>query len=145
MIRRAEPADLGRIEALLASAALPVAGVAEHLGAFFVADEEGRITAAAGLEAYGDVALLRSVAVAPEAAGAGLGSTLTRLALAEARARGAREVYLLTTTAERFFPRFGFSPVARAALPGALGASHELRGACPASAIAMRARLVLGR
>jgi amino-acid N-acetyltransferase len=33
-----------------------------------------------------------------------------------------------------YFPRFGFRPVDRAALPAALATSAELRGACPASA-----------
>ena len=51
------------------------------------------------------------------------------------------ELYLLTTTAEGFFPRLGWEPVARAELPAELAGSQELRGACPASAAAMRLRL----
>jgi amino-acid N-acetyltransferase len=58
--------------------------------------------------------------------------------LARARALGLRELYLLTTTAAGYFPRFGFETVGREALPPVLSASEELRGACPASAIAMR-------
>ncbi len=45
---------------------------------------------------------------------------------------------LLTTTAEDWFPRFGFVRIARDAVPAALHASAELRGACPASAAVMQ-------
>jgi amino-acid N-acetyltransferase len=90
MIRRAEPQDRAKVEALLAAAALPVDGVAEHFGAFFIVDEGGRIVGAAGQEIYGANALLRSVVVAGDARGRGLGSLLTRRELREAKARGAQ-------------------------------------------------------
>jgi N-acetylglutamate synthase-like GNAT family acetyltransferase len=142
MIRIAEERDLAAVEALLGAAGLPTLGVAEHFGTFFVADDGGKVVGAAGLELYGTYALLRSVVVGAETRRAGLGSTLTRRALDEAIARGARVVYLLTTTAEAFFPRFGFVRVPREAVPEALAASHELRGACPASAVVMVRQLV---
>jgi amino-acid N-acetyltransferase len=49
-------------------------------------------------------------------------------------------VALLTETADGWFPRFGFRPVPREALPAALSASAELRGACPATARALLRR-----
>ena len=61
-----------------------------------------------------------------------------RAALERARELGLRELYLLTTTAAAYFPRFGFERIGREALPSSLQASEELRGACPASAAAMR-------
>jgi amino-acid N-acetyltransferase len=61
---------------------------------------------------------------------------VTRL-IADAEARGKRALYLLTTTAERYFPSFGFAPVARDVLPDAVRATSEFREACPASAVAM--------
>jgi amino-acid N-acetyltransferase len=115
--------------------------VDEHLDSFFVEDDGGRVVGAVGLELYGEDALLRSIVVAGSARGAGLGSTLTRRALDEARARGVRAVYLLTTTAEAFFPRFGFERTAREDMPEGLQASRELRGACPSTAVAMRLRM----
>jgi amino-acid N-acetyltransferase len=78
-----------------------------------------------------------SLCVAPAVRGQGLGQRIVDAGLALARKRGARRVWLLTVSAERFFPRFGFEPVERSALPSALGASAELRGACPTSAVAM--------
>jgi amino-acid N-acetyltransferase len=50
-------------------------------------------------------------------------------------------IYLLTTTAADFFPRFGFRKIDRKEMDPALERSTELRGACPASAVAMRADL----
>jgi amino-acid N-acetyltransferase len=49
--------------------------------------------------------------------------------------------HLLTTTAERYFPRFGFEVIPRAEADPKLEASEELRGACPSTAVLMRRRL----
>jgi amino-acid N-acetyltransferase len=138
MIRGAEPQDRASVETLLVSAGLPIEGVEEHFHSFFVAADGGRIIGAAGLEWYGEHALLRSVVVTAAAEGAGLGSTLTRRALDEARARGASAIYLLTTTAAEFFPRFGFERASRDEVPSSVQASREFRGACPSTAVAMR-------
>jgi amino-acid N-acetyltransferase len=73
--------------------------------------------------------------------GTGLGQRLTRAALELARGRGVSNIYLLTTTAGQFFPRFGFVPIPRSELDPALQQSEESRGACPASALAMLAHL----
>jgi len=93
------------------------------------------------VEVYGQAGLLRSVAVDAKRRGKGLGERLTKAALELARNRGVRDIYLLTTTAGNFFPRFGFTAIPRAELDPALNQSEELRGACPASALAMRAAL----
>jgi amino-acid N-acetyltransferase len=136
-IRSAGSADLPAIAALLAELRLPLAGVEEHLGGFLVAERGGRLIGCAGIERHGDSALLRSVAVASPERGRGLGARLVAACLGRAREDGLRTISLLTETAESFFPRFGFVPIARAELPPALGASQELQGACPESARAM--------
>jgi amino-acid N-acetyltransferase len=81
------------------------------------------------------------VVVSESRKGTGIGSNLTRRALDEARARGVCDVFLLTTTADGFFLRFGFERVARHEVPSRVQGSRELQGACPASATAMRLRL----
>ncbi len=133
--------DLGRLSSLLEEAGLPLAGFGTRLDATLVARSQLDIAGGVALELYGEEALLRSLVVAPSARGGGLGERMTEAALELARARGARRVWLLTTTAERYFPRFGFRPVLRAELPAALASSAELRGACPASAVAMALEL----
>jgi GNAT superfamily N-acetyltransferase len=91
-----------------------------------------------GYGGYGESGLLRSVAVAPEWRGSGIGRTLVDRVLDEGRAAGIREVYLLTTTAEQYFPRLGFQCVDRDCVPAAVRASAEFTGACPDSAVVMR-------
>ncbi|HEX9108643.1 MAG TPA: arsenic resistance N-acetyltransferase ArsN2 [Longimicrobiales bacterium] len=143
-IRPAQAGDLPAIVALLAGAGLPPAGVEQWLPRFVVAERAGAVVAAAGLEIYGRAALLRSVVVAVEGRGRGLGAALTERIATEAARAGARMLYLLTTTAPAYFPRLGFRTIERAELPEALAASEELKGACPASAIVM-ARPLSGR
>lgn len=143
-VRPAAAADLADALALLAAAGLPADGVEAHFPARFVVARDGAagaLVALAGVEVYGEAGLLRSVAVSERARGKGLGQAVAAAAVEAARREGVRELYLLTTTAEGFFPRLGFRPVERGALPAALDASAELRGACPASAAALRLRL----
>lgn len=140
-IRAARSADYSAVCDLLDEAGLPRAGVPDDLREFVVAERDGRVVAAAGLEPFGSAALLRSVVVSPSERGTGIGHQLVETALGRARGAGAREVFLLTTTADRWFPRFGFAAVAREVVPGALSVSEEFRGACPASAVVMRLSL----
>lgn len=136
-IERAQPADLAGILDLLASHGLPQAEVERHLDTALVAREGGRIAGCAVLEPYGAAGLLRSVAVAQSQRGLGVGIRLTEAAVALARARGIRALYLLTETAAEFFPRFGFRPIARDEVAPAVRQSIEFTRACPASALAM--------
>ena len=133
--------DLPEILALLEQSKLPTDGLADHLDTALVVRAAGRLVACAAVEIHGTAGLLRSVAVDPARRGEGLGYRLTEAALDLARARGVTSVYLLTTTAGAFFPRFGFKPIDRKEMDPALERSAELRGACPASALAMRAEL----
>jgi amino-acid N-acetyltransferase len=142
-IRLAGPGDFAGVVALLEAADLPTAGLKPSLPDFLVAEEGGRVVGAVGLEVYGDSALLRSAVVDPGRRGSGLGRDLVESLLDRAETRGVREIYLLTATAEHFFPRFGFARIPRAAVAQAVQASVEFRGACPDSAIAMR-RVVKG-
>lgn len=137
----ASNSDLPEILALLGANELPVAGIADHVGSALVARDNGTIIGCAAVEVYGAAGLLRSVAVEESRRGTGLGRRLTAAVLDLARRRGVRTLYLLTTTADGFFPKFGFTTIDRAELDPALAASEELRGACPASAVAMRATL----
>jgi amino-acid N-acetyltransferase len=137
-IRLAAPGDFAGVVRLLEAADLPTAGLARSLPDFLVAEERGRVVGAAGLEIYGDCALLRSAVVEAGRRGSGVGVDLVESLLRRAGTRGVREIYLLTTTAEHFFPRFGFFRIPRDVVAAPVRASEEFRGACPDSAIAMR-------
>src|SRR5579871_3462203 len=83
-IRAATQDDWPHIAALLAGAGLPLAGAEEHLGRFIVARRGDALLGCAALERYGRDGLLRSVAVAMEARGQGLGQALVQEALERA-------------------------------------------------------------
>jgi amino-acid N-acetyltransferase len=142
-LRQASAADLSAIGKLLEESGLPTAGVADALGGFIVAEsEDGRIVGVAGLECCsGEYALLRSTAVEPAWRGSGLGRRLVTHLIAEAESRGMKGLYLLTTTAERYFPTFGFVTTARDSVPDEIRTSVEFREACPASATVMALEL----
>lgn len=137
-VRPATAADYQAVIALLEAAALPTAGVPRTLDDFLVADTGAGLAGAIGLERYGSAALLRSAVVRPGDQGTGIGAALVRALLDRARNAEVQEIYLLTTTAERWFPRFGFASIAREQVPEAVRASVEFREACPASATVMR-------
>ena len=143
IISRAKGGDLEEVLALLDSAALPGEGVAEFLGGFLVArDAAGRLVGCVGAERHGDVALLRSAAVAHHLRRSGLGSRLVAALIERARAGGAVEIALLTTTARDFFARrFGFAEAARADYEDRLAASPEWRLPRCSSAAFMRLSL----
>jgi len=141
MIEAATERDLPEIRALLERLHLPLAGVDEHVPTMLVARDGEQIVGTAALEMYADGALLRSVAVEPHLQGRQLGHQLTDAALQMASNRGVTAVFLLTTTAERFFPRFGFEAIGREQVPPSVRASVEFQSACPASAIVMRKQL----
>jgi N-acetylglutamate synthase-like GNAT family acetyltransferase len=139
-IRGATRSDFPQVEGLLTASTLPVEGVRENFSGFLVAEDEGVIAGAVGLERYGSVALLRSVVVSPANRGTGLGRQLVESLLQRANEDGIDEVYLLTTTAEKYFPRFGFTLTTRAEVPESVKASAEFRGACPETAVVMSRR-----
>lgn len=140
-LRRAHTADLPEVLALLGRAHLPAAGVAEAFSHFVVAEHEGKLVGVAGLEVYGASALLRSVVVEDSWRGTGVGRRLIDHGLDEAKQRGIDDVFLLTTTAEHYFPRFGFACVSRDSVSEEVRASVEFQGACPSSAVVMRKSL----
>ena len=140
-IDRATGADAGAMLALMERAQLPTDGLESHLEAAFVARHGDRVVGAAAIEIYADGGLLRSVAVDAECRGTGLGGRLASAAIDEAQRRRLPALYLLTTTAEDFFPRFGFERITRDEVPASVQESIEVRGACPASAVVMLKRL----
>jgi N-acetylglutamate synthase-like GNAT family acetyltransferase len=139
-IRNATNADLAAVESLLSASDLPLDGVRDNFSTFVVADDAGEVAGAIGLEEFGSVALLRSAVVSPEHRGSGIGRLLVERLLERAEKAGIEELYLLTTTAEQYFPRFGFTRTTRSAVPDALKASAEFQGACPDTAVVMTRR-----
>ncbi len=140
---RATADDLPAVAALLAAAGLPHADLtAAHLARFRVTRGGGEILGGVGLEVYGRWGLVRSLAVAPEARGAGLGGRLVEAVENDARALGLDALVLLTTTAEGFFAARGYTPAERAALPEPVRRSSEFAGLCPSTAACLTKSLL---
>ena len=136
-VRPASDSDFAAVERLLVESSLPLDGVREALGDFVVAEAGEELVGVAGLEVCCDNALLRSVAVAPEWRSHGVGRALVSRVISDAESRGIHALYLLTTTAEHYFPSFGFRTITRDAVPEDVRATAEFQSACPASATVM--------
>ena len=138
--RPATEQDRASVLALLEDANLPTDGLDEQFGEqYAVIEREGRVIAAGGVERYGaHDGLIRSVVVAADHRGERLGEAIVSDRLAWARRKGLRHLYLLTTTAGDWFPRFGFRRIARESVSPEIRTSREFAEACPASATVMR-------
>jgi len=91
----------------------------DHLRDFYVAeeDDDGMLVGTCTLcISWEDLGEIRSLAVAQEAQGRGLGSKLVKACLAEAAELGLARVFVLTLTRE-FFSRFGFREIEKSQLP----------------------------
>ena len=132
------------VKKLLTESDLPPADItAQHLTHFFGYGYGPELGGVVGLELYGGVALLRSLAVSPERRKSGLGSRLVAHAEHYAQDRGVQSLYLLTTTAESFFQRLGYARIPRAEAPAAIKATQEFSGICPASSAFMVKHLLM--
>lgn len=140
-IHLAQQADLPAVLQLLEAQHLPLDGIDAHVATMVVAKSGDEVVGAAAVELYADGALLRSVVVSPRAQGQGLGRRLTDAALDVAKRHGIATAFLLTTTAEDYFPKLGFERILREDVPAAVQSSVEFQSACPASAAAMRKHL----
>jgi amino-acid N-acetyltransferase len=123
---------------LLDAAGLPSFDLTDAmLEHFFFIGSASRPLGLVGLEVFGEVALLRSLVVAPGARSNGRGSALLTHAEHHSRSQGVRSLYLLTTTADRFFERHGFARIGRDAVPDSIRSTREFAEICPASSTIM--------
>ena len=127
---------------LLQAAGLPTDDLTDaKLEHFFCAGEPSAPVGLVGVELYGPDALLRSLVVAPGSRASGIGARLVAHAEAHAAAHGAGSVYLLTTTAERFFAARGYLRSERSTAPDSIRATGEFASLCPVTAVFMVKRL----
>jgi UDP-N-acetylmuramate: L-alanyl-gamma-D-glutamyl-meso-diaminopimelate ligase len=134
----ARPSDLPGVHALLDETGLAYPEADERLGDLLVLrDPTGTVVGCVALELYDEAGLLRALATASGRRGEGLGWMLADAALARARHRGCRRVYLVTESASDFFAeKFGFRAVQLSMVDAAVSESSQFRSASP-SAVAM--------
>jgi arsenate reductase (thioredoxin) len=136
-IRSAAMAEWRAIERLIGQAALPTDDLSESACSYFKVYAEGsQIKGAIALEPLTErCAMLRSLAVIPSARGTGIGRALVANVEAQARSQNVAEVFLLTTSADRFFAQLGYERLNRDAAPDSVRSHEQFRALCPASAV----------
>ncbi|MCE7064867.1 arsenic resistance N-acetyltransferase ArsN2 [Dyadobacter sp. CY326] len=136
-IHDAAPAEKELVVRLLKEADLLTEDLPDGLPNFLLAKEDGVLVGVAGLELFGLVGLLRSVAVNPDHQGKGIAGRMVEQLLANADEQRVQAVYLITTTAGRYFDRYGFTPIDREQVPEAIQQTRQFSGLCPSSAVVM--------
>ncbi|MDR6809693.1 amino-acid N-acetyltransferase [Dyadobacter sp. BE34] len=137
-IDKAGPADRELVTSLLKEADLLTDDLPTGLEHFILARNEGALVGVAGMELFEQVGLLRSIAVSPDHQGKGIARKLVEQLLANADKQEIEAVYLITTTADHYFDRYGFVVVNREQVPEAIQQTRQFSGLCPTSAVVMK-------
>lgn len=135
--REARESDFQRIRKLLESCGLPSLDVDGRKQKMFIAESDGRLVAVGGIEKYGDVALVRSIAVAPEYRKNGMASNIYHLIEEYAHDSEVVALYLMTESAGGFFQKHGFKEQERKRVPGLIKQTDQYSRLCPSSATVM--------
>lgn len=101
--RSASDQYLQSIQSLLKLSGLPFEDCGEHLRNFIILEKDNQLIGVGGLEIYGEVALLRSIAVLSSYQGRGFGHKFYNQLRAKALENGVKQLFLLTETAEQYF------------------------------------------
>lgn len=137
-LRPADADTVHRVVALLRENDLPHEDVREHPSRFVLATTDSTLVGVGGLEPYGDIGLLRSLAVTESHRGQGYGTTICDALEQRARDTGIETLYLLTTTPTSFFEQRGYEEIDRTDAPEAIQRTTEFADRCPESATCMR-------
>ena len=124
MIRKAKIKDIKQIQELIGYFAkldvmLPrsLNELYEFIRDFWVDEDKGKLIGCAALHiSWDDLAEIKSLAVAKNKQGKGIGRDLVLACLAEAKVLGAKRVFVLTYNPE-FFKKMGFKRIKHDALP----------------------------
>jgi amino-acid N-acetyltransferase len=107
-----------QVSRLLGQCGLPSGDILpEDLPNFVLARYEDVDAGVAGLQVFGSVGLVRSVAVVPTRRSRGLGATLLAAIERRARSQGVTQLFLLTNDAQGFFIAHGYRECPRCSAP----------------------------
>lgn len=130
--------QLSQAQALLKSCALPWEDLTPNLLANFKGYyENSHLVGIIGLEQFGSIGLLRSLAIHPQQRKQGIARVLINSLEKEAIERNIESLYLLTTTAETLFTHFGYKTIDRSIAPNEIKSTSEFSTLCPHNAILM--------
>ena len=140
-IDHARPEEKESVVTLLKKADLLTEDLPDSLRDFLLAKKDGLLIGVAGLQMFRPVGLLRSVAVKPAHQGKGIAGQMVEQLLAGADEEDLQAVYLITTTADHYFDRYGFMAVSREQVPEAIQQTKQFSGLCPSTAVVMKRNL----
>jgi len=137
IIQPAKREDLNEIVNLLSDNNLPTIDIKENTVQLFVGLLNNKIIGIIGLEKYNGVGLLRSLAIKDTFKNQKFGERLVKQLLDFCSREKIEELYLLTTTAEKYFEKFGFQKTERFKIPETIKQTREFKDICPISAVVM--------
>ena len=141
IIQQATDKDLEAIKKLLDDNNLPTTDIHQDNIQLFIGLMDDKIMSVIGLEKYENVALLRSFAVSDLFRNQQVGTRLIRQIFDLCASEHIDNLFLLTTTAEKYFLKFGFLKTERIEAPDILKQTREFKDICPASAVLMYKKL----
>src|SRR5215216_1502685 len=118
--------------ALLKKNNLPTQDISD-VTKLFVLEDEQTIAGTIALEYSGTEGLLRSLSVDEKRRNSGYGKELVDFVENYAKRQGITDLYLLTTTADRFFLKRGYEVVDRNNVPAYIKETSEFSSICPSS------------
>lgn len=130
--------DLPEVLKLLKLVDLPIEGVKEHFQNFFIVRNDKMTIGCIGIEIYGNVGLLRSVAIHPSFQGKGIGQQLVGKIEEYSAEKELHNIYLLTDTAEKFFLKLGYLLISREETDPKIKQSIEFTTLCTSSPVMMK-------
>jgi len=130
--------DSSEIKFLLECYDLPTSDLNPVQSIFLGVFKSERLIGCIGIEKIAELALLRSLVVQADFRKQGLGILLTNTILKEAKERSLFEVYLLTTDAEPFFEKAGFSKIVKNKTPDVVKKTKQYSEICSDSAVVMK-------
>ncbi len=131
-----------KITGLLKESGLPVTDLktgSDHVLFFYTGGKD--LTGTVGLEPFGDIALLRSLAVKQSERGKRIGRRLVNELENYSRNNGIRVIYLLTTDAEKYFQKLDYVVISKNDAPVSIKNSKQFSEICPGSSVLMRKNL----
>ncbi len=141
IIEKSLKSDLEKAKKLLSENDLPIEDIEESTIQLFTAKEDNNIVGIIGLEQYNKTGLLRSFAVRDNYKNLKIGRNLLEHLFEYCKNNSISDLYLLTTTAEKYFEKFIFFKIDRENTPTIIKNTKEFSSICPVTAIIMKKNL----
>ena len=140
-IQPAKKENLYEIANLLSDNQLPTVDICDDSVKLFVGVISNEIIGIIGIEKYKHTGLLRSLAVKDLYKNREIGKKLVKQIFNFCIFENIEELYLLTTTAEKYFDKLGFQKIDRLKVPDVVKQTREFKDICPLSAVVMYKRI----